>query len=337
MSDEKTKEGLSKEELAEIKGRLAPVFKNLSDARYKLSKQTNADISRVVHSCRMDVEEEKELLDLAYLLATEAAWAYFRYEASNYEDDARTEMNDLYQEFFLLVRSELINYDPEYDIVTFLLPRVKKTFYDTKTKGTGGSMPKHYQDAGLKIRRAVEDLEKLGNYNPTPEDIHEYISGTDGRGIAVKTIMRYRERTVSFLPIDYDKLALLGGKIKGTEEEFIERENQRLFHKIKESLSPKYKLVINLELMYEETYGELPDIPAMCSLIKEHTGQKCTEKYVSNLVTAANQQFGRYYRRYQKKSEAPVNHMMIDTAVMQEENMNILNAMKDNVDFFSTL
>lgn len=332
MSGSRENLGLSAEDIAAIKSHLTSVYKSISPVDFKLSKQTNAEIVKVVHSCRSSIKEEKELLDLAYMLATDAAWFYFRKEAKNFLDAHRTQLDDLYQEFFLLIQNELPDYNPEYDIITFLQPRVKKTFSDTKVKGVGANISKHYQDAGVKIRHAERELAKIGNSNPSPEDIHEYLAGTEKKEISITTILRYRDMNPQYLPIDLTKSAVLGGeKIRGPEEEYIEEEERKRFYEVKDKLSPKFRMIIDIQLEYENKYGEFPTIETLCLIMKERSGHDYTEKRVSNLVTAANQQFGRYYKRYKKRRETPVNRIRFDDIMIRQEDEDIINAVNEDI------
>lgn len=367
-------EVLSAEEFREIKERLTKAYNLVSSHQMsKLPKQINEDIAKVARCYQRDVrknkdgeketsgdsgtaggeetsgkdspnpekekrkltQDEKNLLNLACLVATDSAWHYYQKEAANYLDSYRTEMSDLYQEFYLLVQEELPSYQPEYDLLTFLKTRVKPAFSATKTKGAGIYTTKHYQDAGVKIRHAERELAKIGNDNPSAEDIYEYIAGTQKKEVAITTIMRYRAQNPAVLPIDLSKIAVLGGeRIKGPEEELIREEELKTFYETKGKLPSTLLNIMNMQLKYIEMYGKVPDAQELCEKAAEK-GYHYTAERISNLIRAAYLQLRRYYQWRDKRAETPVNNIKFNAQELAAETEDVIAALdEDEVDFF---
>ena len=327
---------LSVDEMRAMRKRLMEAMENLA-TNLKLPKEINRDICEIVRRCSGKNQDDKDLVDLAHLVAISATWPHFMREAKQYLDAHRTEMDDLYQAYCVCMYEELHDYNPEFDLITFMTPRVKPVFAQTRRKGTGSSMSKHYLDAGVKVRNAQQALAKLGNTNPSPEDIYEYIYGSDKR-TSIVTIRRYMAQDPKTVPYDPENGKLMGNKIiDGPEEAYLKYEDMRIFYETKDRLIPKYQTVINIELEYEKEHGEMPSIQKMCEIMEKDYKEKISEKGMNNLVVCAHQHMRDYYMRRKKRGpRPPINRIKSDSVATKEEDYDIVAALMEDPDLLDS-
>ena len=325
---------LTVKELKEIRERLTKVYALVSSHKMvKLPPTVNEDIARIAGNYRKDNEAEKDLFGLACLIVTISAWTFYKHKAEKYVDMPHIDMEDLYHVFFELVYAELPTYRGETDMLTFFKPRVNTAFASARASGRGASTTKHYLDAGVKIKHAKDELAKIGNDNPSVEDIYEYIAGTEKKEVAITTIKRYTAQHPDFLPIDLSKIEVLGGeKIKGPEEEYVAKEDKMTFYRVMSNLPKQFLLIVKIELDYEDKYGQLPSIQQIYKILTEDLGYKYTEKRVSNMVVAANQQVRRYYKWRQEQTETPVNRVKVNEEEMKNETDDVFDALDEDPD-----
>ena len=135
MSDN-TNVPLSTDETAALRQKLAETIKGLS-ADPELPEEVNRDICEIVRRCSRKNQGDKDLVDLAHLVAISATWPHFMHEAKQYLDAHRTEMDDLYLAYCICVHESLPDYNPEHDFITFMAPRVRAVFASTRARGSG--------------------------------------------------------------------------------------------------------------------------------------------------------------------------------------------------------
>lgn len=333
MFGEEKERVLDSLELAGLRSRLEQARRALTPVSIKLSEQTNRDIVTAVHCCRREIPEEKLVRDLAVTLATDASWHYFKKDAKKYVDVYGTEMDDLYQEFFLMVDKELPFYRPDYDINTFLMTRVKPVFYKTKTKGRGIKMTKHYQDAHVKIEHAISELQKIGNEKPSPEDIHEYLAATEKKPVSLTTIERCLAQNVTCLSLSVIGESVLSGeRTKGPEETLLEKENRSLVHQVIARMSLPYREIMEAQFEFDDEFSRLPTIEELTKYFNKKWGRNYTVRRVSNLWAAAQQQFSLYWKGGKKKLESPVNRFHFRDVTCGNEDDDILEAIAEDPD-----
>ena len=325
---------LTAQESEEIMRVLNEAEKVITPKNIKLPDEANRAISMAARYCDVSDPYQKQVRDKAVMLATDSTWRHFRKEAQNYLVSGKFDMVDMYQEFSIIVFTTLPNYNPEKgSLITYLNPLVKIAFADTRLSGNGAKMTKHYQDAGALVGRATQELRKLGNINPSVEDICEYINGTGKKHVSEVTIRRYQDQnfyTVAFSPdMDMKKGSSYGNPL----DPIIKKEEEEMFNEAKNMLPDMYKAIIDMEIEHIDATGERPDSDLILAMLKEEFDSTLQEKDIKRIITSAHQQFARHITRKEKPQRArPVNNMIrIADDASEDEKNDIIAAIEEDI------
>lgn len=256
-----------------------------------------------------------------------------RYEklADKYQDSFRTEKEDLMSELYIAVHTNIYKYNGVHPIFTFFDPIVNAAFTIARGTGKGGGMSKYYQDVGVTIRRAENELSAKGYDNPSILDVRDYIKVRYGKNISESTIERYKKYAQDVESMDGSEKQFASDGIGDPEDIVMEEEKKLEFYKGLDKLSPRHRLLVMVELEHISKTGENPSIQEIFSAMKDQC-ENLTTLEVTQIQRAAHIELRGYFTR-KKKRDLPVNKMRTlttDFALLAEDEQNIVDAMANS-------
>lgn len=287
---------MTEEKQKQLKERLYHTLERITPKEPKLTYEENADIREAVN-CGI-----KDLFDLGCMVAYKAISPRFTRVALSYRDkDGRTTLEDLLQELWVVILSDIKRYDPAYDLLTFFTPRVNKAFIETKYKGKGIGMTTYFQSVGITINRAIREINKRGYDNPSPQDIKDQIwLDSDGKKtVSVTTIKRYLDSEISVSTLDGKENTVYSSddKYDNPEKGTIKREESILFKKTLDSMSPVYRCVIETEMACLDKNEDISNEKKLIPIIQGNVAYNLNKLDTMKLIRSAHTEFKYQYLR----------------------------------------
>lgn len=268
-----------------------------------------------------------ELYNLGSLFAYTAIKTHYENTARRYLDRNRTEMEDLMNELYVTVHTNIARYDGVHSLFTFFDPLVNSSFMVARNVGRGGMMTKYYHDVGVTITRARRELAAKGFSEPSILDVRDYIKLHYDQSISESTIERYGTYSQDVEYLDANE-RMQACPEDDPEKQVIENEEKQEFHQNLAKLSPRHRLFVIKELEYINLHGDMPTPEEVLALIHED-GYDMTLHEATQIQRASHIEL-RGLLTKKKRKEAPVNYMLTlerDYSILEEEEQNVIDAM----------
>lgn len=262
----------------------------------RLTKEERMAIHDAVHS------DSRELYELAVRVIVKAVDGHFRHMAKTYLGQAAyasASEDDLMQTFYERVTKRLPRYDGRHSLITFFDFDARAAFEDAREEARGAHMSKHYQDQGAPIFRAMAHLARLGNENPTPEDIRDCIRYDEDRNISVITIQRRLDYEREFAPLDAAERKT-GSDDTDPLKRVLADESQEELKAILDRLVERHKILITKEYEYISEHGTAPSDAVLAKMLQERY-RGITADRVSLMRKAAHNEFRMHLRRLHRR------------------------------------
>lgn len=293
------------------------------------TKKWNREIYLAAHS------GDSELYGLASVLAFFLVRPFFSNVAAKYQNSAKKpEIEDFMNDLYIKIFQMLDRYNPEYTLITWLKPWVTAVFQETREKETGIATTHYFQNTLTTVRRARNELELAGKIDPSDYDIYEYLSDHyPEKHISLTAITRCRTQNFSMVTADTNPYLENADLSKSPEAAMLLKDQSDKFKKLKDSLTPRSRSIIEIEYEYIRNNGDIPDIVTVLESMRR-TEPSLTQDDVSRMVSAAHQEVRRTYNRMknrkQEESVITLNTWQWDDASLEEEERMLLQAIEED-------
>lgn len=356
--DAKEEVNLSTEEITALKGRIQQEINNIQNnetvktrRRRKKSPETiekadrpeetgakrwNRDIYLAAHS------GDTELYGLASVLVFFLVRPFFSNVAAKYQNSAKKpEIEDFMNDLYIKIFQMLDRYNPEFTPITWLKPWATAVFQETRDKETGIATTHYFQNTLTTVRKARNELELAGKTDPSDYDIYEYLSDHyPEKHISLAAITRCRTQNFSMVTADTNPYLENSDLSKSPETAMLIKDQSDEFKKLKDTLTPRSRSIIEIEYEYVRNNGDVPDIIAVLEPLRR-TEPSLTQDDVSRMVSAAHQEVRRAYNRMKnrKQSESVItlNAWQWDDASLEEEERMLLQAIEEDPSILEVL
>ena len=161
-------------------------------------------------------------------------------------------LREFVQEAVAVILQWLPEYNPEYSFTTYVTSLLKKTKNLIVQSELQADSSRHYYEEGAVIRRCIEELEKMGVTNPTPQQISDYAGyHFKKQQLSAKRVVKYMEQHRT--RVDVEALEDVAGKADefyGPEQQFLKKEQKERMAEAIGRLAPIQKAIVLWELQY---------------------------------------------------------------------------------------
>lgn len=292
-------------------------------------KKWNRDIYLAAHS------GDTELYGLASVLVFFTVRPFFSSLAVKYQNSAqKPEIDDFMNELYIKILQMLDQYNPEFTPITWLKPWAIAVFQTVRDNEIGITTTHYFQNTLTMVKKARNEIELAGNTDPSDYDIYEYLSEHyPEKHISLASVERCRTQNFSLVTADTNPYLENTDPSRNPERAIIAKGQSEDFEKLKDMLTQRSRIIIEIEHEYIRQNGDLPDIDIVFDILS-HTDPTLTVDIVSRMVNTAHQEVRRTYNRMRNRKPAEsvitLNAWQWDDASLEDEERMLLQAIEDD-------
>ena len=298
-----------------------------------MTDQDRLDVYTAVHGYNKDAggdSNDRTLLHLAALVALKATWPVISKDAYKFLNNL-TEIDEYKHAYYIYITETIAAYNPDYPLKNYYASRIANVMSQTYNKSRGNSISGYYNSIKASIIKAIDDLAKIGNTDPSDADIRDYMLLYYDKDISVKTIGQCRAMHQTRVDLTDALSSSLKSDDLSPEDLYIRTEASAELYAAIDDLSPQYRDNVLAQLEYEALYGQIPNDQQLAQYLRAIDGKTHKAYVVNNTTKKAYQALRRKLTRKNtaRSAHTPVNRYITpaeDEDMMQEQE-DILNAL----------